>query len=128
MGQMNGNPRKQNASCLFHRGIQIYHVNIQEPVEQTWSYSLCQCEFVQIAVCVEWVDRSQVDELLEGFVDEDEADEGGEGLLCETSDVAHQRASIRGNQHQAQRGRPQADAGPQGQIGQMVVPELTTRD
>lgn len=75
--------------------------------------SLSQGEFVQVTVCVERVEFSQVEQFLQGLVDEDEADEGGEGFLCESSDVAHQRASICGNQQQTQQGRPQADAGPQ---------------
>lgn len=87
-------------------------------------YSLCQREFVQIAVCIEGVNFSQVEELLQGFVDEDEADEGSKGLLCEPSDVAHQRACICGNQEQTQQGCPQADASPQWQIGQVVVPDV----
>lgn len=86
--------------------------------------SQCQREFVQIAVCIKWVDFSQVAEFLQGFVDKDEANEGSEGLLCEPSDVAHQRACVRGNQEQTQQGRPQADAGPQWQIGQAVVPDV----
>lgn len=71
---------------------------------------------------VEGVDLPQVDQLLQGFVNKDEADEGSEGLLCEPRDVAHQRAGVRGNQDQTQQGRPQADAGPQRQVGQAVVP------
>lgn len=86
-------------------------------------YSLRQCEFVQIAVCIEGVDLSQVNQLLQGLVDEDEADQGGKGLLCEPSDVAHQRACISGNQNKTKHSRPQADASPQRQIGQVVVPE-----
>lgn len=74
---------------------------------------------------VERVDLPQVEELLQGFVNEDEADEGSEGLLCEPCDVAHQRAGVRGNQEQTQQGRPQADAGPQRQVGQVVVPDAT---
>ncbi len=92
--------------------------------EWTFCYSLRQGEFVQIAVRIEGIDFSQVEELLQGLVDENEADEGGEGLLCEPSDVAHQRARICGNQHQTQQGRPQADASPQRQIGQVVVPDV----
>ena len=71
------------------------------------------------------VDRevlAQVEELLQGLVDEDDADERGEGLLREAGDVAHQRAGVRGHQHQAEEGRPQADAGPQREVGQAVVP------
>lgn len=76
-------------------------------------------------MCVEGIDFSHVEELLQGFVDEDEADEGSEGLLCEASDVAHQRACISGNQEQTEQGRPKADAGPQREIGQIVVSDTS---
>ena len=49
------------------------------------------------------VDRvvlSQVKELLQSLIDEDDADECSEGLLCESGDVADQGASIRGHQNQ----------------------------
>lgn len=85
--------------------------------------SLGQSELVQFAVRVEGVDLPQVEQLLQSLVDEDEADERGEGFLREAGDVAHQRAGVRGDQHQTQEGRPQADARPQRQVGQVVVPE-----
>lgn len=69
-----------------------------------------------------------MDELLQGLVDEDEADEGGKGLFCEPSDVAHQRAGISGNQQQTKHSRPQADASPQRQIGKVVVPDVKKRE
>ena len=72
---------------------------------------------------VDGVDLPQVDELLQGLVDEDEADEGGEGLLGEARDVADQRAGVRGNQQEAEQRGPQADARPQGQVGEAVVPD-----
>lgn len=73
---------------------------------------------------VEGVHFSQVEELLQGFVNEDETDEGSKGLLCEPSDVAHQGACVRGNQEQTQQSCPETDASPQGQIGQIVVPDV----
>lgn len=92
--------------------------------EQFVHYSLRQREFVELAVRIEGVVFTQFEELLQGLVDEDEADKGGKGLLCEPSDVAHQRAGICGNQNQTQQGRPQADASPQRQIRQVVVPDV----
>lgn len=80
---------------------------------------------VQVTVGVKRIDLPQVEELLQGFVNEDEADEGSKRLLCEPCNVAHQRACVRGNQEQTQEGRPQADAGPQGQVGEVVVPGAT---
>lgn len=76
-------------------------------------------------MCVEGVNFSQVDEFLQGFVDEDEANERCKSLLCEAGDVADQRARVRGHQDQTQQGCPQADASPQRQVGQSVVPGVT---
>lgn len=70
---------------------------------------------------VDRIDAAEVDQLLQSLVDEDDAYEGGEGLLCKAGDVADQRASISGHQQEAEEGRPQPDAGPQGQVGQAVV-------
>lgn len=64
---------------------------------------------------------SQLKEFLQGFVDEYDADESSKSLLCESSDVAHQRAGVCGNQQNAQECRPQADAGAQGEVGQTVL-------
>lgn len=71
---------------------------------------------------VDGVIFSEVKELLQSLVDEDYADEGCEGLLCEAGDVADQRACIRGYQQNAQERRPQSDAGPQRQVGQAIIP------
>lgn len=60
-------------------------------------------------------------ELLQSLVDKDDADECGEGLLCEPGDVADQRASICGHQNHTQEGCPQTNAGPQRQVGQAIV-------
>lgn len=45
-------------------------------------------EVVQVVVHVDGVDLPEVDQLLQSLIDEDHADEGGEGLLCEAGDVA----------------------------------------
>ena len=84
--------------------------------------SRVQGEVVQGVVRVDREVLPQVEELLQGLVDEDDADERRKGLLREAGDVAHQRAGVRGHQHQAEEGRPQPDAGPQREVGQAVVP------
>lgn len=61
---------------------------------------------------VDGVVFSQVKELLQSLIDEDDADECSEGLLCESGDVADQGAGVCGHQDQTQEGRPQTDAGP----------------
>lgn len=63
----------------------------------------------------------QVDQLGQRLVDEDDADEGGERLLCEAGDVADQGAGVSGDQQDAEEGRPQPDAGPQGQVAQLEL-------
>lgn len=70
---------------------------------------------------VDRIDASKVDQLLQSFVDEDDAYESGEGLLCKAGDVADQRAGVSGHQQEAEEGCPQPDAGPQRQVGQTVV-------
>lgn len=60
-------------------------------------YSRIQSKVVQIIVRVDRVEFSQVKELLQSLVDEDDADECSEGLLCETGDVADKGASICGH-------------------------------
>ena len=80
-------------------------------------------EFVQVVVLVEGVVVSQVNELLQGLIDEDYADERGEGFLCETSDVTYEGAGIRGYQQDAEESSPQTNASPQRQIGQAILPK-----
>lgn len=74
-------------------------------------------EFVQVVVLVEGVVVPQVDELLQGLVNEDDANERGKGLLGEARDVTHQGAGVGGHQDDTEDSRPQANAGPQRQIG-----------
>lgn len=84
-------------------------------------------EVVQVVLHVDGEGLPEVDQLLQRLVDEDDADEGGEGLLGEACDVADQRAGVGGDQQQAEEGRPEADTGPQGQVGQAVVTEDNRR-
>lgn len=74
-----------------------------------------------MVVHVDWIDASEVDQLLQSLVDEDDAYEGGKGLLCEAGDVADQRAGVSGHQQEAEEGRPQPNGGPQGQVRQAVI-------
>lgn len=74
-------------------------------------------EFVQVVVLVEGKVLSQVEKFLQGLVDEDDADERGEGFLCKTCDVANEGTGVCGHQHDAEESCPQTDTGSQGQIG-----------
>lgn len=70
---------------------------------------------------VDRVHLPQLEEFLQGLIDENDADESSEGFLCESCYIAHQRAGVCGNQHKAQEGRPQANASAQREVGQIVV-------
>ena len=50
-----------------------------------------------------------LDQLMDGFVDEDEGDETREALLREAGEVLDEGARVRGNQDQAQGRGPEAD-------------------
>ena len=64
----------------------------------------------------------ELQHLLEGVVDEDEADEAGEALLGEAGEVLHQEAGVSGHQHQAEERRPKADPQPELEVVEGVVP------
>lgn len=53
-------------------------------------YSRVLSELVEVIVHVERVRLSQMNEFLQSLVDENDADEGSEGFLCESCDVTHQ--------------------------------------
>lgn len=86
-------------------------------------YSRVLRQFLQIVVFVDGVVNAQVDQLLQRLIDEDDADQRGESFLGEASDVTHQRAGICSHQQEAEEGRPQADARPEGEVGEAVLPE-----
>lgn len=84
---------------------------------------LVEAQVVQLAVHVDGVGLRQVDQLLDGFIDEDNANQRGKGLLGEAGDVADEGAGIGGHQDDTQEGRPQPNASPQGEVRKGVVPE-----
>lgn len=69
---------------------------------------------------------SQVDQFLQGLIDENDADERSKSFLSEACDVADKRAGVGGHQQQTEKGRPQANTGPQGEVGKAVFPETDT--
>ncbi len=81
-----------------------------------------QGEFVQVVVLIKGIVVSQVDEFLQGLVDEDDADEWGKGFLCKTCDVANQGTGICSHQRDTEESCPQTNTGSQWQIGQAVLP------
>lgn len=64
---------------------------------------------VRLKVHVDGVVLEGTDHLLDGIVDEDEADEGGETLLSEAGDILDDKAGICGHQDKALDGRVQAN-------------------
>lgn len=56
---------------------------------------------VGLEVQVDGVVLEGTDHLLDGIIDEDEADEGGEALLSEAGDVLDNKAGVRGHQDKA---------------------------
>lgn len=72
-------------------------------------YSRVLGELVEVVVHVERVCLPQMNKFLQSLVDEDDADEGSEGFLCESCNVTHQRAGVSGNQQKTEKGRPQTD-------------------
>lgn len=77
---------------------------------------------IHLVIRVDGVVVSQLQHLLEGVIDEDEAYETGEALLGEAGEVLHQEAGIGGHQDQAEERRPQADPQTELQIIKRVVP------
>lgn len=66
-------------------------------------------DVVRLVLRVDGVVVSQFEHLLEGVVDEDEADEAWEALLSEAGEVLDQEAGVGGHKDQAEERRPQAD-------------------
>lgn len=56
---------------------------------------------------------SEMKQLLQSLIDENDTDESSKGLFCEAGDIADQGASIGCHQNQAQEGCPKADTGSQ---------------
>lgn len=84
-------------------------------------------ECLQVVVFVDGVVNPQVNQLLQGLIDEDDADQRGKCLFGEACDVADKRAGICGHQQQTEEGCPQADAGPQGEVGEAIFPDAHTK-
>lgn len=78
---------------------------------------------VVIKLRVDGVVVGQLYHLLECVIDEDEADKRREAFLSEACEVLHQEARIRGDQHQAEQTRPQADPQPKLEVVETVVSE-----
>lgn len=78
---------------------------------------------VAVVLGVYAIVMAQINHLFESVVDEDKADESGEALFCEAREVLHQEAGVRGDEHQAEQARPQADPQPELEVVEPVVPE-----
>lgn len=103
---------KRRALSLFKKGGRTRH-----------AAAVVLSDQVGIVLGVYGVVVTQLYHLLERVVDEDEADESREALLCEAREVLHQEAGVRGDQHQTEQARPQADPQPELQVVEPVVSE-----
>lgn len=65
-------------------------------------------------------------QLLKGLIDEDDADERSKRFLCETCDITDERAGISGHQEETEERCPQTNAGPQREVGEVVLPVIQT--
>lgn len=78
---------------------------------------------IAVEICVDRVVVRQFDHLLESVINKDKADESREALLCETGKILHQEAGVRGDQHQTEYTRPQADPQPELKVVKVIVSE-----
>lgn len=92
--------------------------------QHTWRASaVVLSDQLGVVVGVYGIVVAQVDHLLESVVNEDEADQGGEALLCEAREVLHQETGVSGDQQQAEQARPQADPQSELEVVEVVVSE-----
>lgn len=85
------------------------------------------CDILQLVIRVDWVVVREFEHLLEGIIDEDEADEAGEAFLCEAGEVLDQEAGVSGHQHQTHERRPQADPQTELQVVKFIISDKTDR-
>lgn len=70
---------------------------------------------------MDWIGTDQVQHLPHSIINKDEADEGTEPFLCESGEVAHQKAGLCSHQCQAKYGNPDAYPQAEGQVVQAVI-------
>lgn len=78
-------------------------------------------DLVHVIAGVDGVMVGELQHLLEGIIDEDEADERREAFLREAGEVLDQEAGVCGDQDQGQEGRPQANPQSEFQVVKAVV-------
>lgn len=79
---------------------------------------------VHFEVRVDGVVMRKFQHLLEGVVDEDEADERGKAFFCEACKVLHQETGICGHQQQEEESWPQANPQPELQVVKVIISVL----
>lgn len=83
-------------------------------------------ELLKVVVFIDRIVHPQVNQLLQGLIDEDDADQRRKSLFSEACDVTDKRAGICGHQQQTEEGCPQSDTAPQGEVGEAIFPEAHT--
>lgn len=71
---------------------------------------------VQLAVHVDGVGLGQVNQLFYGFVDENNANQGGKRFFREAGDVTDKGTGISRHKDNTQEGGPQSDTSSQGEV------------
>lgn len=56
------------------------------------------CELLKVVVFIDGIVHPQVEQLLQGLINEDDANEGCKGFFSEARDVTDERAGVRGHQ------------------------------
>lgn len=83
----------------------IFPIRHRKRCVLTWvgsdALALVHGHVVRLEVRIDGVVLKSSDHLLDGVVDEDEADEGGEAFLCEAGDVLYNEAGVGGHQDKA---------------------------
>lgn len=95
------------------RTPQPLHLSQRKRCVLTWvgsnALALVHGHVVWFEVRIDGIVLKGSNHLLDGIIDEDEADEGGEAFLCEAGDVLYNEAGIGGHQDKALESRVEAD-------------------
>lgn len=79
-------------------------------------------DVVQPVVPVDGEGICQAQHLLQGVIDEYQADEGAEAFLGEAGEVPHQVTGLGGHQHHSKKGHPEPNPEAELQVVQAVIP------
>ena len=93
----------------------------QVPSPTSWIWVLAETAIGGRARSLDGIGMGQGQHFSNSIIDEDETDESTEAFLGEAGKVAQQHAGLRGHQHQAKDGHPDANPQAEGQVIQAVI-------